>query len=80
MSPVSSLPNSGKPASRRSVSRAPRPQGTAPAPVSALLSALVVKASFYLLLRLWVFVFDGLPLAQAAAVLAVLGGVAVVYG
>jgi len=31
----------------------PSAHGGAPAPVSALLSALVVKASFYLILRLW---------------------------
>ncbi len=31
----------------------PPAHGSAPAPVSALLSALVVKASFYLILRLW---------------------------
>ena len=31
----------------------PPAHGGAPAPVSALLSALVVKASFYLILRLW---------------------------
>jgi formate hydrogenlyase subunit 3/multisubunit Na+/H+ antiporter MnhD subunit len=32
----------------------PPAHGGAPAPVSALLSALVVKASFYLILRLWI--------------------------
>jgi multicomponent Na+:H+ antiporter subunit D len=35
----------------------PAAHGNAPAPVSAILSALVVKASFYMLIRLWVQVF-----------------------
>ena len=35
----------------------PPAHASAPAPVSALLSALVVKASFYILLRLWLDVF-----------------------
>ncbi len=36
----------------------PPAHASAPAPVSALLSALVVKASFYILLRLWLDVFQ----------------------
>jgi multicomponent Na+:H+ antiporter subunit D len=57
----------------------PPAHGGAPAPVSALLSALVVKASFYLLLRLWLGPFA--PLAEAIAWLpAVLGGAAIVWG
>ena len=43
----------------------PPAHANAPAPVSALLSALVVKASFYLLLRLWFELFAG-ALTQAA--------------
>ena len=35
----------------------PSAHSSAPAPVSALLSALVVKASFYILMRLWLEVF-----------------------
>lgn len=58
----------------------PLAHASAPAPVSALLSALVVKASFYLLLRLWLFVFGTLPLIDAAQVLGVLGAAAVIYG
>lgn len=46
----------------------PPAHGGAPAPVSALLSALVVKASFYLILRLWVGPFA--PLIAAAEWLA----------
>lgn len=43
----------------------PPAHGGAPAPVSALLSALVVKASFYLILRLWLGPFA--PLADVLA-------------
>ena len=52
----------------------------APAAGSALLSALVVKGSFVLIVRLW---FDALPglLGQAAAqALAALGAAAIVFG
>ncbi|MHB0916195.1 MAG: complex I subunit 5 family protein [Thiobacillus sp.] len=57
----------------------PPAHGGAPAPVSALLSALVVKASFYLILRLSLDVFA--PLAAAAAtVLGLLGAAAIVWG
>lgn len=56
----------------------PPAHGSARAPVSALLSALVVKASFYLLLRLW-FTFtpegEGLP-----NLLGTLGAAAVFWG
>jgi formate hydrogenlyase subunit 3/multisubunit Na+/H+ antiporter MnhD subunit len=41
----------------------PPAHASAPAPVSALLSALVVKASFYILLRLWLEIF---PLPHSA--------------
>lgn len=57
----------------------PPAHGGAPAPVSALLSALVVKASFYLILRLWLGPFA--PLAEALAWLpAVLGVAAIFWG
>jgi len=52
----------------------------APAPASALLSALVPKASFVILWRLW---FEALPDLAAPLVLALLGGLgaaAVLYG
>lgn len=58
----------------------PPAHGTAHAPVSALLSALVVKASFYLLLRLWFDVFGAVASAQAAQLLGGLGAVAVLWG
>lgn len=58
----------------------PPAHANAPAPVSALLSALVVKAPFYLVLRLW---FDMFPLALMPAAhqcLGVLGGAAIFWG
>jgi formate hydrogenlyase subunit 3/multisubunit Na+/H+ antiporter MnhD subunit len=57
----------------------PPAHGGAPAPVSALLSALVVKASFYLILRLWLGPFAAL--AEIAAWLAGgLGAAAILWG
>ncbi len=57
----------------------PDAHANAPAPVSALLSALVVKAAFYLLLRLWLEVFG--PLGGGVGdVLGVLGAAAVLWG
>ena len=57
----------------------PPAHASAPAPVSALLSALVVKASFYILLRLWLEIFppSGNALGQ---LLGVLGTAAVFWG
>lgn len=57
----------------------PPAHGGAAAPVSALLSALVVKASFYLILRLALDVFPSLA-AGAAPVLGVLGAAAILWG
>jgi len=57
----------------------PPAHGGAPAPVSALLSALVVKASFYLILRLWLGPLQ--PLLPAFAwLLALLGTAAIFWG
>ncbi|RRQ23073.1 oxidoreductase [Thiohalobacter thiocyanaticus] len=59
----------------------PPAHASAPAPVSALLSALVVKASFYILVRLWLELFA--PLAATAAtgqVLGLLGMAAILWG
>ncbi|MBT0652020.1 complex I subunit 5 family protein [Geomobilimonas luticola] len=57
----------------------PPAHGGAPAPISALLSALVVKASFYVLLRLWLGPFAGFvsPLAWLPALL---GSLAILWG
>lgn len=57
----------------------PPAHGSAPGPVSAALSALVVKASLYLLYRLW-FELRTLPPETAGVLLAALGLGAVLYG
>jgi len=59
----------------------PPAHGSAPAPVSAALSALVVKAGFYLLARLWLDLFGALPGAGVVpALLGALGACAVLWG
>jgi formate hydrogenlyase subunit 3/multisubunit Na+/H+ antiporter MnhD subunit len=52
----------------------------APAPVSALLSALVVTGSFYLLVRLWSDPFAAAVSASAGQVLGAMGGLAILWG
>lgn len=52
----------------------------APASGSAVLSALVVKASFFVMLRLWFGVFDRVVTEDAAAVPGLLGAAAVIAG
>ncbi|HVK93740.1 MAG TPA: proton-conducting transporter membrane subunit [Noviherbaspirillum sp.] len=58
----------------------PPAHGGAPAPVSALLSALVIKASFYLIARLWLTVFQPLATPAAAQLLGLLGAAAILWG
>ena len=58
----------------------PPAHGGAPAPVSALLSALVIKASFYLILRLWMDLFSPLVVILIAQILGLMGSIAVVWG
>lgn len=59
----------------------PPAHASAPAPVSALLSALVVKASFYILLRLWLTIFSPAVDGEAVATLfGLLGAAAVLWG
>jgi len=58
----------------------PPAHGNAPAPVSAFLSALVVKASFYIVVRLWFSLFSDISTSAAGTVLAGLGAAAVFYG
>lgn len=58
----------------------PGAHSNAPAPVSALLSALVIKASFFVLLRLWLQVFSGSAGWMAAHFIGVLGAGAILWG
>ena len=58
----------------------PPAHGGAPAPVSALLSALVIKASFYLILRLWLDLFSPLVTTLVAQLLGLLGAAAILWG
>lgn len=58
----------------------PPAHSSAPGPVSAVLSALVVKASLYILYRLWFEAQPQLPAPPAGQVLALLGCGAVLFG
>lgn len=58
----------------------PPAHANAPTPVSAVLSGLVVKASFYLLVRLWFQGFDVLITPVAMQILGALGVSAIVWG
>lgn len=58
----------------------PPAHANALAPVSAILSALVVKASFYLLLRMWFDVFLFVPGLGGQELLGVLGAGAILWG
>lgn len=49
-------------------------------PVSALLSAIIVKASFFLLVRIYVIVYPGQVSFAAGQVLGAMGAIAVVWG
>lgn len=57
----------------------PPAHASAPAPGSALLSALVVKASFYVVLRLWITVWGG-GSRGGFLLLGLLGGAAILWG
>lgn len=58
----------------------PPAHGGAPAPASALLSALVPKASFVILLRLWFDVMPDQATDAALVLMATLGAAAVLWG
>ena len=58
----------------------PPAHANAPAPVSALLSALVVKGSFYILLRLWFEAFPALRTPAVAQLFGLLGAAAILWG
>jgi multicomponent Na+:H+ antiporter subunit D len=58
----------------------PPAHSAAPAPVSAVLSALVIKGSFYLALRLWFQVFHGTVTFGAGQLLGAMGAAAILWG
>ena len=58
----------------------PAAHANSPAPVSAILSGLVVKASFVLLLRIWFEIFYPIGLGGAGEVLGALGIAAILWG
>ena len=58
----------------------PPAHASSTAPVSAILSALVVKASFYLIVRLWFQVFGHVVTVEAGQLLGMLGAGAIVWG
>ncbi|MGF1451248.1 MAG: complex I subunit 5 family protein [Opitutales bacterium] len=58
----------------------PPAHSSATAPVSALLSALVVKGSYYILLRLWFEVFPAAISPGFGGALGVLGALAILWG
>lgn len=58
----------------------PPAHANAPAPVSALLSGVVVEASFYVLLRYWFEVFAPLGMWGAGDLLGALGACAILWG
>lgn len=57
----------------------PPAHGVAPAPASALLSGLVVKGSFFVLMRVWIHVYGG-GSASALLLMGVLGAAAISWG
>jgi multicomponent Na+:H+ antiporter subunit D len=58
----------------------PPAHANAPAAASAVLSGLVVKGSFFLVVRLWFDVLAALPGAIPGAILATLGSAAILFG
>jgi multicomponent Na+:H+ antiporter subunit D len=58
----------------------PDAHANAPAPVSGMLSGLVLKGSFFIILRLWFYVFTPVMTPNAGQVLSGLGGAAILWG
>jgi multicomponent Na+:H+ antiporter subunit D len=58
----------------------PPAHGSAPAPASAVLSGLVVKASFYMLVRLWFDVMPDLATGVFTQSMAAMGALAILLG
>lgn len=58
----------------------PPAHASAPTPVSAVLSALILKASFYILLRLWLYLFSAVGDLYLEVLFGLLGSVAILWG
>jgi len=58
----------------------PPAHANAPAPISALLSALVVKSTFYVAVRVWFMLPDGFPLMLAGQLIGLLGVGGILWG
>ncbi|TVQ29450.1 MAG: proton-conducting membrane transporter [Wenzhouxiangella sp.] len=58
----------------------PAAHGNAPGPVSAMLSAIVVKVSVYIIWRLWFWTGEGWQMPALGLFLGLLGGGAILYG
>ena len=58
----------------------PPAHASAPTPVSAVLSALIIKASFYILLRLWLYLFSAVGDLYLEVLFGLLGSVAILWG
>jgi formate hydrogenlyase subunit 3/multisubunit Na+/H+ antiporter MnhD subunit len=58
----------------------PRAHADAPAPVSAILSGLVVTAAYYLFFRFWFQTLEHFALESLAGLLGVLGSLAIAWG
>jgi len=58
----------------------PPAHANAPAAASGVLSGLVVKGSFFVVVRLWFDVLAGLPTVIPGAILAALGSAAILFG
>jgi len=58
----------------------PAAHGNAPAPVSAILSALVIKSSYFMLLRIWFEIFPSITTYAAAQLLGAMGAFAILWG
>ena len=58
----------------------PAAHGNAPGPVSAILSAMVVKVSVYIIWRLWFWSAADWQMEQVAVFMGLLGALAIIYG
>ena len=58
----------------------PSAHASAPSPVSAVLSALIIKASLYILLRLWLYLFSAVGDIYLEVLFGFLGSAAILWG